>query len=122
MADVLCAGNITIDRDRYTIWVGDEPVTVTYIEFEILATLTRNRGRVLSRQQILETVWGQENANSSKKLAVHVSRLRKKIAGSRPWIIRTVKKRGYVLTEASAEPRPDTQVDKASPNFHPISD
>ncbi len=106
MAEILRAGNIIIDRDRYMVWVDDEPVALTYIEFELLATLTRHRGRVLSRQEILETVWGRDHAADSRKLAVHISRLRKKIAASRPWTIRTVKKRGYALTDVGSEPRP----------------
>ncbi len=106
MAEILRSGNIIIDRDRYSVWVGDEPIPLTYIEFEILATLTRNRGLVISRRQLLESVWGQDNAKGLNKLAVHVSRLRRKIAASRPWIIRTVRKRGYVLTDVSSGSRP----------------
>ena len=106
MAEILRAGNIIVDRDRYMVWVDDEPVTLTHVEFELLATLTRYRGRVLSRQEILEIVWGRDYAADSRKLAVHISRLRKKIAASQPWTIRTVKKRGYALTDVGSAPRP----------------
>jgi len=105
MADVIRAGNLSIDRSSYTVWVNNEPVPLTYIEFELLVALARNRGRVLSQQEILESVWGRDDATDSRKLAVHISRLRNKISASRPWSIRTVTKRGYALATASAEPR-----------------
>jgi two-component system alkaline phosphatase synthesis response regulator PhoP len=104
----LKAGNIVMDRERYAVVVGDERVELTYIEFELLATLIRERGRVLSPAQLLETVWGtDESDGSSRKLAVHVSRLRKKIAKSEPYRIRTVARRGYSLSEMNERgPRP----------------
>lgn len=108
MTNPIRAGNLVIDRDRYAVSVDDRPVALTYIEFELLAALARDRGRVLSRRQLLENVWGQDNASGFKKLAVHISRLRKKIAGSKPWTIRTVTKRGYALTDASPETTPNT--------------
>lgn len=104
MTGLIRVGNLIIDRDRYTVRVGEELVTLTYIEFELLAKLASSRGRVLSQQQILETVWGRDHENGCSKLAVHVSRLRKKIAASQPWTIRTVKKRGYALTDAKSGP------------------
>lgn len=106
MTGLIRTGNLIIDRDRYTVWVGDQPVTLTYIEFELLATLAGNRGRVLSQRQILESVWGRDDASGFKKLAVHISRLRKKIAGSYPYAIRTIAKRGYALTDVSSQPQP----------------
>jgi DNA-binding response OmpR family regulator len=107
------------------VWVDDEPVALTYIEFELLATLTRHRGRVLSRQEILEIVWGRDHAADSaadsRKLVVHISRLRKKIAASRPWTIRTVQKRGYALTDVGSEPRTAIYAGKASRHPHPAN-
>jgi DNA-binding response OmpR family regulator len=106
MVSTLSAGNIVLDQDRYAVWVAGERVDLTYIEFELLATLMRERGRVLSPGQLLATVWGpEESEGSSRKLAVHISRLRRKIAKSEPYVIRTVAKRGYSLSEASGSPR-----------------
>jgi two-component system alkaline phosphatase synthesis response regulator PhoP len=99
MAARLSAGNIVMDGDRYAVWVDGEPVELTYLEFELLATLIRHRGRVLSAAELLAAVWGAEEAEgASRKVAVHISRLRKKISGSRPYAIRTVAKRGYSLS------------------------
>lgn len=106
MTGLLRAGNILIDRNSYRVWIGDTPVALTYIEFELLETLARNRNRVLSRRELLENVWGQDDANGSRRLAVHIFRLRKKIAGSYPYAIRTIAKRGYALSDVSSEPRP----------------
>jgi DNA-binding response OmpR family regulator len=104
MTAVLKAGNIVIDRARYTVWVDDESVGLTYTEFELLATLIRHRGAVLSPAQLMESVWGPDADDSSRKVAVHISRLRRKISRSRPYSIRTVAKRGYSLSEANPRP------------------
>lgn len=90
-----------IDRAQYTVWVDGEPVGLTYTEFELLATLIRHRGAVLSPAQLMESVWGPDADDSSRKVAVHISRLRRKISRSRPYTIRTVAKRGYSLSEAN---------------------
>jgi DNA-binding response OmpR family regulator len=101
MVSKLRAGNIVMDQDGYAVWVGGERVELTYIEFELLAALLRERGRVLSTAELLAAVWGPAAGDgSSRKLAVHVSRLRKKIAKSEPYAIRTVPKRGYALSAA----------------------
>ena len=101
----LSAGNIVIDRDEYAVRVGERRAKLTYIECELLATLIRHRGRVLSPAELLAAVWGAEAGDGpSRKLAMHISRLRKKIAGSRPYVIRTVPKRGYSLSEMSGAP------------------
>ena len=96
-------GNLTIDRDRYDVWVGERRIDLTLVEFELLFHLAHNAGKVLSRQRLLEIVWGSAAAGDSQKLTVHISRLRKKITASRPWAIRTVKKRGYALSDARSE-------------------
>lgn len=107
MSPVLRAGNIVVDRARYTVWVGEKPVELTYTEFELLATLIRHRGAVLSPAQLMESVWGPDEVAASRKVAVHISRLRRKIAGSQPYAIRTVAKRGYSLSEAHPRPSPE---------------
>ncbi len=108
MTALICAGNLVIDRNSYMVFVGNHPATLTQIEFEVLVTLASSRGRVLSRRELLMRVWGKDDVNGFKKLAVHISRLRKKIAGSKPWTIRTVIRRGYALTDATSRPRPRT--------------
>lgn len=99
MANQLRAGNLIIDRKEYLVRVDGRPVELTRAEFELLSALTDSRGRVLSPRELGERVFGPGSAGPGRKLAVHISRLRKKIAGSRPWRIRTVVKRGYSLSE-----------------------
>lgn len=73
------AGDLSIDFARRSVTVGGEPVHLTPIEYDILALLARNAGRVLTSDTILRTVWGPEYVGDSQTLRVHVSHLRKKI-------------------------------------------
>ena len=95
-------GNLTIDAERYCAWVNGVPITLTFIEFELLRALAASAGKVLSRQALLKAVWGIDVGGSDRRLNVHISRLRKKIADSQPYHIETVKKRGYCLTKVGA--------------------
>jgi len=92
-------GNVTIDRDRFEVWVGERRVSLTFVEFEILDELARNAGRVLSRPQLVTAIWGGSSDGGDRRLTVHISRLRKKMEGSAPWRLRTVTKRGYALVD-----------------------
>jgi DNA-binding response OmpR family regulator len=92
-------GNITIDRDRFEVHVGQQPVGLTFVEFELLYSLAKNAGKVMSRSRLMQTVWNETGAEGARKLTVHMSRLRKKLRGSEPWRIETFTKRGYALME-----------------------
>lgn len=92
-------GNLLIDRDRYEAWLGQARLGLTYFELEILSQLALNPRKVLSRQQLISDIWGEDANGYARKLTVHISRLRRKMADSRPWTIETVKKRGYCLTD-----------------------
>ena len=96
-------GNVTIDRDRFEVWVGDERIELTFVEFELLHVLARNAGKVVPRSRLLLAVWNERSTGEDRKLTVHMSRLRKKLRGSDCWRIETVTKRGYALTPV-AEP------------------
>lgn len=91
-------GNLEIDRERYETRIDGHPVHLTFTEFELLAYLASERGAVISPGRLIEAVWSEPAAGSLQKLRIQISRLRKKIADSRPWKILTVKKRGYALT------------------------
>jgi two-component system alkaline phosphatase synthesis response regulator PhoP len=97
MMSVITLGDLSIDRERYAVRVGEQAARLTYLEFELLAALAGQAGRVVPREELFTTLWGRPPADDIHRLAVHVSRLRKKIAGSR-WTIQTVKKRGYCLS------------------------
>ncbi len=98
MSSRIVLGNVTIDRDRFKVWVGDERIELTFVEFELLCTLARNAGKVIPRSRLLLAVWKERSTGEDKKLTVHISRLRKKLRGSNRWRIETVTKRGYALT------------------------
>ncbi|HEY5506336.1 MAG TPA: response regulator transcription factor [Coriobacteriia bacterium] len=86
------AGDLHIDLGKRTVTVRGEHVKLTRLEFDILAMLARNAGRVVTSRMLLETVWGPEYVGDTQTLRVHVSHLRRKIetAGDVP---------RYVLTE-----------------------
>jgi DNA-binding response OmpR family regulator len=89
-------GELHVDEARHAVTVGGRPVELTAKEFGLLAALMRADGRVLGREQLLETVWGYGNAAEieSRTVDVHVRRLRAKL-GSEAHRIVTVKAVGY---------------------------
>jgi two-component system phosphate regulon response regulator PhoB len=89
-------GALRVDEARHAVTVDGRPVTLTAKEFGLLAALMRADGRVLSREQLLETVWGYANAVEieSRTVDVHVRRLRAKL-GSEAQRVVTVKAVGY---------------------------
>jgi len=100
-------GNLTVDRDRFEATIEGRRIDLTYVEFELLHALARNAGKATSRERLMAAIWDGP-ADQTHKLTVHISRLRKKLAGSWPWRIETITKRGYILRNtspgATAEP------------------
>jgi DNA-binding response OmpR family regulator len=93
---VLELGELRVDRARHvTTWSG-EAVSLTAKEFALLVALVEARGRVLSRQQLLEGVWGYSYAEGTRTVDVHVRRLREKLPGLAPSLL-TIKSLGYRL-------------------------
>lgn len=77
---------------------GGEPISLTTREFRLLELFLRHPETVLTREEILAAVWGQEPAVESNVVDVHVANLRQKLeAGGRPRLIKTVRGVGYVL-------------------------
>jgi DNA-binding response OmpR family regulator len=95
-------GNVTIDRDRFEVWVDVHRIELTFVEFELLHYLARNAGKVISRSKLMQAVWNEPSRGQDRKLTVHMSRLRKKMKGSDPWHIETVTKRGYAFVADTA--------------------
>ena len=75
----LQAGPVRMDVDRHLVTVAGTPVSLPLKEFELLELLLRNAGRVLTRQQLIDRVWGSDYVGDTKTLDVHVKRLRAKI-------------------------------------------
>lgn len=94
---VLEAGPVRMDVDRHTVSVDGEPITLPLKEFDLLEFLMRNAGRVLTRGQLIDRVWGADYVGDTKTLDVHVKRLRSKIEPdpSSPVHLLTVRGLGY---------------------------
>jgi two-component system response regulator RegX3 len=93
----LSAGPVRMDVDRHVVTVGGAAVQLPLKEFELLELLLRNAGRVLTRGQLIDRVWGADYVGDTKTLDVHVKRLRSKIEPepSSPRYIVTVRGLGY---------------------------
>jgi two-component system OmpR family response regulator len=92
---VLAIGNVTIDRDRHAVRVGDAELVVTATELRLLATLATHKGRVLSRHQLIATVYGDDHHISARTIDTHIRNLRAKLAAAGAPIIETVHGVGY---------------------------
>lgn len=94
---VLEAGPVRMDVDRHTVTVGVDNVQLPLKEFELLEMLLRNAGRVLTRGQLIDRVWGANYVGDTKTLDVHVKRLRSKIEKEpgKPRHLVTVRGLGY---------------------------
>ncbi|MEV0297985.1 response regulator transcription factor [Nocardia sp. NPDC050710] len=96
---VLEAGPVRMDVDRHTVMVNGKSVTLPLKEFDLLEYLLRNSGRVLTRGQLIDRVWGADYVGDTKTLDVHVKRLRSKIEAdpAKPEHLVTVRGLGYKL-------------------------
>ncbi len=96
---VLSVGPIRLDSDRHVISVNGEALALPLKEFELLEFLMRNSGRVLTRMQLIDRVWGSDYVGDTKTLDVHIKRLRAKVERdpANPEIIQTVRGMGYKL-------------------------
>ncbi|MDS1114604.1 response regulator transcription factor [Gordonia westfalica] len=96
---VLDAGPVRMDVERHTVAVNGEPITLPLKEFDLLEYLMRNAGRVLTRGQLIDRVWGVDYVGDTKTLDVHVKRLRSKIEpdSANPKHLITVRGLGYKL-------------------------
>ncbi|WP_315097836.1 response regulator transcription factor [uncultured Cellulomonas sp.] len=99
--DELVAGPVRMDVERHTVRVRDELVAFPLKEFELLELLLRNAGRVLTRGQLIDRIWGSDYVGDTKTLDVHVKRVRAKIEvdPGNPTLLLTVRGLGYKLTD-----------------------
>ncbi len=91
------AGPVRLDAERHTVTVRGAPVTLPLREFELLEMFLRNAGRVLTRHQLIDRLWGSDYVGDTKTLDVHVKRLRSRIEAepSQPRHLVTVRGLGY---------------------------
>ncbi|MBM3690010.1 MAG: response regulator transcription factor [Actinobacteria bacterium] len=99
LPSVIEVGPIRVDVDRHVVVVRGETVAMPLKEFDLLEILMRNAGRVLTRTQLIDRVWGSDYVGDTKTLDVHVKRLRAKIEAdpSQPAILQTVRGLGYKI-------------------------
>ncbi len=90
---VMAFQRLRIDADARRVWVGNHEVELTAVEFDLLRVLAENHGRVLSREQLLEKVWGYEYFGDDRVVDVHVGHIRQKLGGDD--FIVTVRGVGY---------------------------
>jgi DNA-binding response OmpR family regulator len=94
-------GGLTIDFDRRLVTLEEDEVRVTYVEFEILGALARSPGRVLTRETLLEHVWGDSDYRDPRTVDVHIRHLREKLEKDpkEPEFLFTVRGVGYRFRE-----------------------
>lgn len=97
VSGVLVGGNVRMDIERHIVSVDNVTIALPLKEFELLEFLMRNSGRVLTRIQLIDRVWGSDYVGDTKTLDVHVKRLRAKIEKdpASPEMIETVRGLGY---------------------------
>jgi two-component system response regulator RegX3 len=102
---LLKSGRLMLDSDRHTLTVNGSMTAMPLKEFELLEYLMRNAGRVLTRGQIIDRIWGSDYFGDTKTLDVHIKRIRSRIEvdPANPELILTVRGLGYRFEDASSE-------------------
>lgn len=95
--DVLRFADVTLDETRHEVFRGESRIELTATEFSLLRFFLRHPRRVLSKGQILENVWRYDFAGNANVVETYVSYLRKKLDGTGPPLIRTIRQVGYML-------------------------
>lgn len=95
---LLTSGSLTVDIGRRTVTDGEREIVLTFKEFELLCCLLRNRELVLTREKLMETVWGFDFEGETRTVDMHIKSLRQKL-GPLGELIQTVRGVGYKLTE-----------------------
>ncbi|GAA1930876.1 two-component system response regulator GlnR [Nocardioides marmoribigeumensis] len=105
------SGEVTIDEASYTARLGGRALDLTFKEFELLKYLAQHPGRVFTREQLLQEVWGYDYFGGTRTVDVHVRRLRAKLGTDNEALIGTVRNVGYRFVVPPAESRDEERVD-----------
>ena len=116
-AHVFKGGEVIIDEAGYTARLGERPLDLTFKEFELLKYLLQHPGRVFSRQQLLQEVWGYDYFGGTRTVDVHVRRLRAKLGPEHENLIGTVRNVGYRFVLPTKETK-DSADDKSEVDDH----
>jgi len=102
-SQVIRIGDVTMDHSRYEVRVKGYPVRLTYKEYELLRCLSDAPGRVMTRETLLDRVWGYDYYGGVRTVDVHIRRLRAKLTREGQTLIQTVRGVGYKLDRPSDE-------------------
>ena len=112
LPDVIRNGDLTVDEASYTVKLRGRPLDLTYKEFELLKYLAQHPGRVFTRAQLLQEVWGYDYFGGTRTVDVHVRRLRAKLGTEHEQLIGTVRNVGYRFV---SQPTVETAADAPVP-------
>jgi DNA-binding response OmpR family regulator len=106
------SGEVVIDEDSYTAKIKGRSLDLTFKEFELLKYLAQHPGRVFSRSQLLQEIWGYDYFGGTRTVDVHIRRLRSKLGPEFESIIDTVRNVGYrfAITNAGADTASDVKI------------
>ena len=94
-SEVVMYENLALNLETYQASVSDQPLDLTYMEYELLKFLAQNPGKVFSREMLLSRVWGYDYYGGARTVDVHVRRLRAKLGEEHADLIQTVRSVGY---------------------------
>ena len=97
--DIIKCGDLVIDLDKYEVSLGNKLVLLTFREYQLLKFLASNKGKVFTREALLNKVWGWDYYGGDRTVDVHIRRLRSKIEDPTHTFIETVRNIGYRLRE-----------------------
>ncbi|WP_038057619.1 response regulator [Thermodesulfobacterium hydrogeniphilum] len=98
---IIQIGNLKINKDKYLVTLKDKPIELSATEFKILLYLAENKGRVYTREQLIEAIWGSDVYINPRTIDVHIKRLRAQIEKdpSKPKYIKTKRGIGYYIPD-----------------------
>jgi DNA-binding response OmpR family regulator len=116
---VIRSGEVVVDDATYTASIGPRTLDLTFKEFELLKYLAQHPGRVFTRDQLLQEVWGYDYFGGTRTVDVHVRRLRAKLGPEHETLIGTVRNVGYRFVLPTKEPTAEpTRADQATESTH----
>lgn len=117
-AHLIRSGEVVVDDSTYTAKLGGRPLDLTFKEFELLKFLAQHPGRVFTRQQLVQEVWGYDYFGGTRTVDVHVRRLRAKLGTENEILIGTVRNVGYRFVLPPAEKKSAPPVDQDADVVH----
>ena len=96
--NIIKTEDLVLDLNNYQVVEKGKPINLTYKEYELLKFLLLNRGRVFTREVLLDKVWGYDNYAGTRTVDIHIQRLRTKLGGKSSSFIQTVRNVGYCFT------------------------